>query len=50
MMDYLPDILNFIVVTIQQYWSIVVASSVLSAFLALIFLDRALRIFDILRR
>lgn len=50
MLEYLPQIFEFFVSIIQQYWVVVTGSSVLAGFAALAVLDRMFHIFDIIRR
>lgn len=49
-LDALPLIWDFVTSMMMQCWIMWVGSSLLSAFLALIILDRLFHIFDILRR
>ena len=50
MLEALPEMVNFFMSIIQQYWGLITGCSVLSAFLTLAVLDRIFHIFDVIRR
>lgn len=49
MLEALPDIWDFFQQVVAQYWSVIMASSVLAGFFTLAVLDRVFHIFDILK-
>lgn len=50
MLEALPQMVNFFMSIMQQYWSVITGCSILAAFLALAVLDRIFHIFDVIRR
>ena len=50
MLEALPEMVNFFMSIIQQYWGLITGCSVLAAFLSLSVLDRFFHIFDVIRR
>lgn len=50
MLEALPEMVDFFMSIIRQYWTVITGCSVLSAFLALAVLDRIFHIFDVIRR
>ena len=50
MLEALPEMVEFFMSMIRQYWSLITGCSVLAAFLALAVLDRIFHIFDVIRR
>lgn len=50
MLENLPLIWEWFQDFVIQYWNVIMASSVLSAFVALAVLDRIFHIFDIIKR
>lgn len=50
MLEALPEMVDFFMSMIQQYWTVITGCSVLAAFLSLAVLDRIFHIFDVIRR
>lgn len=50
MLESLPQMSNFFLSIIRQYWDLITGCSVLAAFLSLAVLDRIFHIFDVIRR
>lgn len=50
MLDALPQMVEFFMSLIRQYWALITGCSILAAFLALTVLDRIFHIFDVIRR
>lgn len=50
MLEALPEMVDFFMSLMQQYWGVITGCSLLAAFLALAVLDRIFHIFDVIRR
>ena len=50
MLEAMPQMVDFFMSMIRQYWGLITGCSVLAAFLALAVLDRIFHIFDVIRR
>lgn len=50
MLEAMPQMVEFFMFLIRQYWVLITGCSVLAAFLALAVLDRIFHIFDVIRR
>ena len=50
MLEALPEMVDFFMSMIRQYWTAITGCSVLAAFLALAVLDKIFHIFDVIRR
>lgn len=50
MLQAMPQMVDFFMSLIHQYWGLITGCSVLAAFLALAVLDRIFHIFDVIRR
>lgn len=50
MLESLPEIFDFFVFIVQEYWTVITGCSLLAAFVALAVMDRVFHIFDIIRR
>ena len=50
MLEAMPEMVNFFMTLIRQYWGLITGCSVLAAFLALAVLERIFHIFDVIRR
>lgn len=50
MLEALPEMVDFFMSIIRQYWTAITGCSILAAFLALAVLDRIFHIFDVIRR
>ena len=49
MLEALPEMVDFFMSMIRQYWTVITGCSVLAAFLALAVIDRIFHIFDDIR-
>lgn len=50
MLESMPEMVDFFMSLVLQYWDLITGCSVLAAFLALAVLDRIFHIFDVIRR